>query len=250
MIGSRSSSASDPSDGIALGEKFSYEIKVVGNTLTVTIMRDGKDDVVEVVDMSESGFEDDWMYFKAGNYNQNNSGTAGDYAQVSFFALDVTHDAANNAPSISISEPSNDESFIEGNDITIKASASDGDGTIANVEFYQGTTKLGEDSTSPYSLTWENVAKGSYNLTAVATDDRGASTTSSIIDIVVNSQPTGYSVPYDILRFQEFLSGCKLQAPTSSTAATKFSVASLRFPRAQWTYAGQRGTKSLRIFIR
>ena len=91
MIGSRSSSASNPSDGIALGEKFSYEIKVEGNTLTVTIMREGKPDVQQVVDMSESGYEDDWMYFKAGNYNQNNSGDPGDYAQVSFYALNVDH---------------------------------------------------------------------------------------------------------------------------------------------------------------
>jgi len=31
------------------------------------------------------------MYFKAGNYNQNNAGDSDEYAQVSFFALDVTH---------------------------------------------------------------------------------------------------------------------------------------------------------------
>ncbi|MEM6801374.1 MAG: polysaccharide lyase family 7 protein [Bacteroidota bacterium] len=91
MIGSRSDFASDPADGIALGEIFSYEIKVIGNTLTVTIMRDGKNDVVQVVDMTNSGFADDWMYFKAGNYNQNNAGNAGEYAQVSFYALDVIH---------------------------------------------------------------------------------------------------------------------------------------------------------------
>jgi len=91
MIGSRSSNAPDPEDGIALGEKFSYEIKAIGNTLTVTIMREGKDDVVQEVDMTDSGFADDWMYFKAGNYNQNNAGDADEYAQVSFFALDVTH---------------------------------------------------------------------------------------------------------------------------------------------------------------
>lgn len=92
MIGSRSDNAPDPQDGIALGEKFSYKIEVVYNTLTVTIMREGKDDVMQEVDMTNSGFADDWMYFKAGNYNQNNAG-ANEYAQVSFFALNVTHSA-------------------------------------------------------------------------------------------------------------------------------------------------------------
>jgi len=91
MIGSRSDGASDPEDGIALGEKFSYKIEVVFNTLTVTIMREGKPDVVQEVDMTNSGFADDWMYFKAGNYNQNNAGDPNEYAQVSFFALNVSH---------------------------------------------------------------------------------------------------------------------------------------------------------------
>lgn len=93
MIGSRSDNAPDPEDGIALGEKFSYEIKVVYNTLTVTIIREGKDDVVQEVDMTDSGFADDWMYFKAGNYNQNNAGDPDEYAQVSFYALEATHSA-------------------------------------------------------------------------------------------------------------------------------------------------------------
>ncbi|MDW3192775.1 MAG: polysaccharide lyase family 7 protein [Cytophagales bacterium] len=93
MIGSRSDDAEDPEDGIALGEKFSYEIKVVFNTLTVTIMREGKEDVVQEIDMTDSGFANDWMYFKAGNYNQNNAGDVDEYAQVSFFALDVSHSA-------------------------------------------------------------------------------------------------------------------------------------------------------------
>lgn len=93
MIGSRNNGAPNPEDGIALGEKFSYEIRVKNNTLTVTIMREGKDDVVQEVDMTDSGFADDWMYFKAGNYNQNNAGDPDEYAQVSFFALDVSHSA-------------------------------------------------------------------------------------------------------------------------------------------------------------
>ena len=93
MIGSRSSSASNPEDGIALDEKFSYEIKVEGNTLTVTIARDGKDDVVEVVDMSESGYDssDQYQYFKAGVYNQNNTGDDSDYVQATFYALENSH---------------------------------------------------------------------------------------------------------------------------------------------------------------
>ncbi|MCR9251837.1 MAG: polysaccharide lyase family 7 protein [bacterium] len=224
MIGSRSSSASDPEDGIALGERFSYIIDVVFNTLTVTIIRDGKEDVVQEIDMTDSGFADDWMYFKAGNYNQNNSGDEGDYAQVSFFELDVTHGSANNEPTVSITSPGSNDTFIERDNITIEAEASDSDGTIEKVEFYQGDTKLGEDTTEPFSFTWENVAEGDYEITAVATDDGGATNTSSAVEIEVNAQSIAFEAPYDIPRFQEFLAECKLQAPTSSTAATPSEI--------------------------
>jgi hypothetical protein len=91
MIGSRSNSASDPADGIALGERFSYEVDVKGLQLTVTIRRDGKPDVSRTITM-DSNYNDDWMYFKAGVYNQNNTGTAEDYVQATFYALEVTHD--------------------------------------------------------------------------------------------------------------------------------------------------------------
>ncbi|WP_405606477.1 polysaccharide lyase family 7 protein [Polaribacter sp. Asnod1-A03] len=93
MIGSRSSIASNPIDGIALDEKFSYTIKVVGDALTVTIIREGKDDVVKTVDMKDSGFNvaGQYMYFKAGVYNQNNSGDADDYVQATFYSLEKSH---------------------------------------------------------------------------------------------------------------------------------------------------------------
>lgn len=91
LIGSRSSSAEDPEDGIALGEEFSYEIEVVNNDLTVTIIREGKPDVSKTIDMTNSGFLNDWMYFKAGAYTQNDSGENSDYDQVSFYALEVSH---------------------------------------------------------------------------------------------------------------------------------------------------------------
>ena len=93
VIGSRSSTASNPTDGIALDEKFSYSIKVVGNILTFTVLREGKDDVVKTVDMTNSGFNvgGQYMYFKAGIYQANKTGDADDYAQVTFYALNKSH---------------------------------------------------------------------------------------------------------------------------------------------------------------
>ena len=93
MIGSRSNNASNPENGIALQEKFSYTIKTLNNTLTVTISREGKEDVVHVLDMSNSGYDrgGQYMYFKAGVYIQDNTGDDDDFAQATFYSLEKSH---------------------------------------------------------------------------------------------------------------------------------------------------------------
>lgn len=93
MIGNRSNSASNPSDGIELDEVFSYKINVVANLLTVTISREGKDDVVSSLDMSNSLFDEDdqYQYFKVGVYHLNNSSNAEEYAQATFYEIRNSH---------------------------------------------------------------------------------------------------------------------------------------------------------------
>ncbi|RED97529.1 Ig-like domain-containing protein [Marinoscillum furvescens] len=98
---------------------------------------------------------------------------------------------SNQAPSVSVTAPSNGATYTDGDNVTITASASDSDGTISSVEFYQGSTLLGTDTSSPYSYTWSNVSAGSYSITAKATDNDGASTTSSSVSITVNTAGGG-----------------------------------------------------------
>jgi hypothetical protein len=91
LIGGRSSL--NPSDGIALGEIWSYEIKQVGRNLTVTIRRPGKTDVARSITI-HSGFLGRYMYFKAGVYNQNNTGETDptkDFVKATFYELTATH---------------------------------------------------------------------------------------------------------------------------------------------------------------
>ena len=93
MIGDRGNSRENPEDGIALNEKFTYKIKVIGNEMWVTLSREGKADIIQYVDMSDSGYDEggQYQYFKAGIYHANNSGDDDDYAQATFYALNVTH---------------------------------------------------------------------------------------------------------------------------------------------------------------
>jgi hypothetical protein len=85
--------ASSPSNGIALNEEFSYRIEAKGNLLIVDIYDDkGKNIASEEVDMTRSGFANDWMYFKAGVYSGNKSVlSSSDFEQVTFYNLEVEH---------------------------------------------------------------------------------------------------------------------------------------------------------------
>lgn len=93
----------------------------------------------------------------------------------------------NQPPSVSLTAPASGAVFTAPASITLSATASDVDGTIARVDFYTGTTLLGSDASSPYSYSWANVAAGSYSLTAVARDNGGATTVSSTRDITVTT---------------------------------------------------------------
>ena len=94
LLGSRKNDASDPPDGIALDEKFSYEIEARGNELHVAISREGVVLAQQTIDMSNSGYDvvDDYMYVKAGSYNQNSTGSPDDFVQVTFYELEASHD--------------------------------------------------------------------------------------------------------------------------------------------------------------
>lgn len=96
----------------------------------------------------------------------------------------------NQAPAVSLSSPANNASFTTPANITLTATASDADGTVSKVEFFNGSTKLGESLTAPYSFAWNGVTTGNYALTAKATDNSNAATTSSIINISVQATPT------------------------------------------------------------
>jgi len=99
----------------------------------------------------------------------------------------IDPNAANTAPIVSITAPANGKNYTAPATFAITASASDIDGTISKVEFYNGSIKLGEKTTAPYTFVWSSVPFGSYIITAVATDNLGAKTTSNIITVWINN---------------------------------------------------------------
>jgi hypothetical protein len=68
---------------------------------------------------------------------------------------------ADSAPTVTLTQPANGASFIAPATVNLAATASDSDGSVTKVEFFNGANKLGEDATAPYSFTWTGVAVGS-----------------------------------------------------------------------------------------
>jgi plastocyanin len=103
-------------------------------------------------------------------------------------AVSVTvSDAANQPPVVSLTSPAPGTTMPAPATIVLEASANDPDGTIASVEFFAGDTSLGSVAATPYSLTASNLAAGTYNFTAKATDNLGLSTTSAAVSVTVTA---------------------------------------------------------------
>ena len=102
---------------------------------------------------------------------------------------------SNQPPTVSISSPADGSSFTAGNLITISADASDSDGSVSQVEFFSDGSSLGVDNSLPYEISW-TVPLGTVTLTAVATDNESAETTSAGVDVTGTSagSPTSMHV--------------------------------------------------------
>jgi hypothetical protein len=94
------------------------------------------------------------------------------------------------APTVAITAPANNAT-VQGT-VTVTASASDNVG-VAGVQFKVDGANLGaEDTTSPYSVSWNTttVGNGAHSLTAVARDAAGNTTTSSTVTVTVSNADT------------------------------------------------------------
>jgi Bacterial Ig domain/Putative binding domain, N-terminal len=101
-------------------------------------------------------------------------------------------------PTVSLTNPASGATFVAPATIALAATASAPGDSVTRVEFYQGTTKLGEDPTSPYAFSWTGVGAGSYSLTAKVIAGSGTSATSSPVSVTVQTSGCGVSTPSSI----------------------------------------------------
>lgn len=96
---------------------------------------------------------------------------------------------ASGAPIVKLTAPLADDVFMTPATVEITATASDEDGTVKKVVFYNGDEQLAEFTSEPYTYNWEGVAAGSYTIKAVAIDNDNNESTVSV-DIKVR-EPQG-----------------------------------------------------------
>jgi hypothetical protein len=84
----------------------------------------------------------------------------------------------NQPPTVKLTSPADGATYTSPAKISLAATANDPDGAVSSVSFYNGSSLIATDTASPYTAKW-NVAAGTYVLTAKATDNQGATATSS-----------------------------------------------------------------------
>ncbi len=160
--------------------------------------------------------------------------------------------ALNVPPSVSITNPIAGAAFAGPANIGLAAKASDSDGSVLEVAFYQDGSLIGTVAKSPFTFAWTNVVAGSYTLTAQAIDNLGLITTSAPVNIAVGGniaapaillQPlsqtvaAGGTVTFAVeaggtppLRYQWRLNGTNIAQATNTT---------LKLANVQLTQAGK-----------
>jgi dipeptidyl aminopeptidase/acylaminoacyl peptidase len=183
------------------GTKYIFQSNSAGNNEILVVNPDGK-----VVNLTSNPSSDEAPDFSAdgerilfttardGNsdvYVMNADGSAA--ANLTFnLAADSFPDwqpvtaVTNNPPVVSLTAPADGTKLSTLATITVSATATDAGGSIAKVDFYDGAKLIGTDTTAPYSLLWSQIPAGTYSVTAVATDDRRATSTSEAARITVS----------------------------------------------------------------
>ncbi|MEJ7668804.1 MAG: DUF1800 family protein [Casimicrobiaceae bacterium] len=171
------------------------------------------------------------------------------YEGVVFYVYASGNPAPNPNVPPKVTLTTSDTALVVPGSVTLTAAATDDDGTIATVAFYQGGNKIAELTQPPYVYTAAIPAAGTYTFVAEATDDKGARATSSPVSVVA----TGGTVTPNIAEAFRFLAQSSFgPTPTAVAAVQARGVAAYLedqftqpmsfYPDAQYTYFGLRAT--------
>jgi hypothetical protein len=100
------------------------------------------------------------------------------------FDLELTG-IGNFLPQVALTSPAPGLALLSPASVQITAAASDAYGAVTGVQFYRNGVLLGGDSLPPFEFAWSNPPSGVHSLTAVATDNSGATSTSTPVLLTI-----------------------------------------------------------------
>lgn len=112
------------------------------------------------------------------------------------------------APTVALTAPT-DGATLSGT-TAVTADATDNVG-VTSVQFFAGTTAIGTANAAPFTINWDTttIANGTYQITAVASDAAGNTTTSGAINVTVsNTAPPPATVTLTQLQTNIFTPRC------------------------------------------
>jgi hypothetical protein len=138
-------------------------------------------------------------------------------------------------PVVDIGSPLQGSLFEAPANISLSATATAGQGTITKVEFFQGSSLIGQGTPSggSYVLSWNNVPSGAYSITAKVTDSAGIATISQPVQITVNTRPTISDIANQTIN------------EDANTGALSFTIGDVETAAASLTVSASSGNTTL-----
>ncbi|MBX3624928.1 MAG: PQQ-dependent sugar dehydrogenase [Rhizobacter sp.] len=136
--------------------------------------------------------------------------------------------ANNTPPTVSLAAAG---SGVVGTPVALSAAAADADGSVARVQFFDGSTLLGEDTSAPFEWAWTPTTAGAHALTARATDNAGDSSTSATVTVTVidNTGPDGAPPTVTLTSPAHLAASVSGTVTVSATAVDNVGVAAVEF---------------------
>ena len=174
-----------------------------------------------------------WSNVQAGTYAitakaTDNLGGVTVSPAVTLVIITTTVVVPNQIPNVVLTSPLTNTIVNAPANIVLTADATDSDGSISRVEFYNGSVLLGSDNSTPYSYVWSNLGTGLYNFTAKAFDDQGAVSKLSTVSIVT---------VVSVVLADPCLSVASYMENGSYVAGSKVKNVSSRYECKPWPYS-------------
>ncbi|WP_051964824.1 Ig-like domain-containing protein, partial [Deinococcus misasensis] len=190
IVGEFGSTLQDPKDQVWLPSLLKY-LEKIGASWTYWSLNPNSGDTKGIL-------LDDWKTIDTVRYN---------VVKPYLVPLSGGGTPTNQAPTVAISNPASNTNFASGATITVSATASDSDGTVAKVDLYVDGVLKQTKAAAPYTFSVAGLTNGSHTLKVVATDDKAATSEASVaVSLGTTTGPvTEYCTDFHTIRVGNYI---------------------------------------------